>query len=110
MTKANNTSNAFRVTEYGQLIPSVRELVAVDNVSITTSAWSAITVPAGVNCKSIIAKTRNNNNWLLGAITNATEYMTMDGVLEIAIAQSPGATLFYAKAAVNDTLEIAFFD
>jgi hypothetical protein len=29
---------------------------------------------------------------------------------EIAIAAAPGTVLFYAKAAVNDTLEVAFFD
>jgi hypothetical protein len=94
----------------GQLIPAVRELVAVDNLSITTSAWTAVSVPASTNCKSILVKTRNNNDWLLAVEDGASEYMTIDGVLEVAIAQGPGAVLFYAKAAVNDTLEVAFFD
>jgi hypothetical protein len=110
MTKAMNNSNAFRQTETGQLIDAVRELVAVSNTSITTSAWSAISVPSGVNCKSIVVKTRNGYNWLMAVEDDATEYMTMDGAFEVAIAQAPDTVLFYAKAAVNDTLEVAFFD
>ena len=110
MTKAFNKSSAFRYNEQGQLIPAVRGLVAVSATAITTGSWSAISVPASANCKSIIAKTRNNNSWLLATVADASEYMTIDGVLEVAIAQGPGAVLFYAKAAANDTLEVAFFD
>ena len=110
MTKANNTSNAFRETEHGQLIPAVRELAAVETFSITTAAFTAITVPGGINCKAILAKTRAGNDWLLGTTSTATKYLTVDGTFELSIAAAPGTVLFYAKAAVNDTLEVAFFD
>jgi len=110
MTKARNKSSAFRYNEDGQLIPAVRELVAIDNISITTSAWTAVSVPAGVNCKSVIVKMRDSTNWLLATTDDASEYMTIDGALEVAVAQGPDTVLFYAKASVNGTLEVAFFD
>ncbi|MCK9351048.1 MAG: hypothetical protein WCQ69_09880 [Bacteroidales bacterium] len=110
MTKAMNESNAFRHTETGQLIDAVRELVAVSNTSITTASYTAISVPVGINCKSVLVKTRAGNNWLMATSASPSAYMTMDGAFEVAIAQAPGTVLFYAKAAVNDTLEVAFFD
>ena len=110
MTKAKNDSNPFRDTSRGQQIPAVRELVGVSNTSITTDEWAPISVPAGLNCKAITVQTRNGESWLMGAEDSASEYITVDVPFSLDIAQGPTTVLFYAKAAVNDTLEVAFWD
>lgn len=106
----SNESNRFRADQDGNIINAVREIADVKTFALTTSAWTPIIVPTGVNCKSIVAKTRSENAWRLTKAGDG-DYMKIDHVFELDIAQGPGVQLFVAMAdATNDTLEVLFLD
>ena len=104
-------SRAFRVTEQGQLISATREISNITNVVLGLVDWSEIVVPAGVNCKGVVIQSRAGNAWRLGISDGAAAYLSVDGVLSMAIAAGPGTSLFWARAdTVADVLEIMFLD
>ena len=75
-------------------------------VDINSSTYTAIPLPTGVNCKSLILKTRAGGNWLLATSASPTAYMTVTGPLSLSLVAFAGATICYAKGTVSDTLEV----
>jgi hypothetical protein len=82
---------------------SVINVCAVD---ITSAAYTAVAVPAGLGCKAFIAKSRAGNTWYCADSAAPTAYMTLDTPLACNCVGFEGQVLFYAKGSAADTLEI----
>jgi len=95
----------------GSAIQAVSSVIRVQNVSITSASYVAITLPPEVYCKSIYIKTRSGNSWRLATQSNPSAYMLVDFNMSLAIVAYPGKTIFYAIAdSASDTLEIIYMD
>ena len=84
--------------------------LAVATVTLNASTYVAVTLPAGVSCKSVSAKTRSGNNWYFASSASPTDYMTLAGMLTLSIVANAGETLFYVKGSTSDTLELVYLD
>lgn len=84
--------------------------VHVFTVAIDNSSWTAIPLPAGVDCDTALCKCRTNTNvWKLASLSGGSPYITFEaaGALAVDIAKNAAATLFYIQGtAATDTFEV----
>lgn len=78
----------------------------VFSVEINSSTYTAIVLPTGVNCKSLVIKTRSGGTWLLATSASPTAYMTVTGPLSMSLVAFAGDVICYAKGSISDTLEV----
>lgn len=81
-------------------------IAGVFTLDINAGSYTAMALPAGVNCKSLILKTRSGSTWLLATSDNPTAYMTVTGPLSLSLVAFAGCTICYAKGTISDTLEV----
>lgn len=71
------------------------------NVSITNTAYTAVSLGATQRAKSIVAKTRGGTAWLVSDVAAGTTYFTVPANTSLAIEFNrtihPGEVLFYAE-------------
>lgn len=79
----------------------------VFTVAIGTSAFVAVALPAGVDCKSLVLKTRSAETWLLATSASPGEnYQTITGPLSLSIVAFAGDIICYAKGTAIGVLEV----
>ena len=107
-----NKFTAYRLDERGRVIHSAVSIVEIQEVSIVDSAFTLITIPNDVACKSLLVKIRGGGTWLLSLDIGGSTYLTVSfNHLSLDIAGAPGEALFYAKSASGSkTLEIMYID
>lgn len=78
--------------------------------AIDNSSWTAITLPAGITCKSSLGKCREaTNKWYLSHLSDGSIYSTFEaaGSFVLDIEKTKAAVLYYVKGtAANDTFEV----
>ena len=83
--------------------------VEVFETSISSAAWTAITLPAGINCDSALCKCRlSTTSWKLSHLSTGTPYFTFEagGSFTLDIDKDAGDILFYVQPSTNDTFEV----
>ena len=84
--------------------------VEVFVTAIDNSSWTAITLPAGVDCKSAMGKCRSaTNKWMLSHASDGDPYITFEAAGSF-VADVEGVTasiLYYVKGTeASDTFEV----
>jgi len=93
--------------DYTVDVPEVKH-VHVFVVSVLSASWTAIQIPAGHHCESVLAKCRTSTyTWQLSHADGGA-YITFEagGSLSLDIDANAGDTLFYIKSSTNDTFEV----
>lgn len=91
-----------------RVIQSSEIVDSVVNTTINGSTYTAIALPAGASCKSLIARARSGQPWYLATSSNPSTYFTCLGSLAINLVANAGETIFYALGSGADTLEVLF--
>jgi hypothetical protein len=104
-------SLAYRKDANSRVIPSGTSIRDITNTTIKDNTWEVISVPAGINCKSVLIVTRGNVVWKISHLVAGTRYLTVRAPLMIDIAGIPLEVLFYAQSDSGDqVLEVLFLD
>lgn len=95
----------------GKTIQACNNIVAISNISITSSSYVAITIPADKHCKGIYIKTRSGNYWRLATSASPSTYAKITNPISFDLVASELTTIGYARAdSTSDTLEIIYVD
>lgn len=81
-------------------------IAGVFTVDIQAGGFTAVALPADIDCKSLVLKPRAGSSWLLATAANPTAYMTVTGPFSLSLVAVAGETICYAKGTVSDTLEV----
>lgn len=103
--------NLMPVDERGRVVQAGTTIRHIDNISINTSTYVAITVPTDVFCKAIMIQTRAGNAFRLATSATPTNYASISGPMSFNIKQKDGYVVGYVRAAsTSDTLEVIYLD
>ena len=98
----------YRLDGNGNVIAAAVRVMDVLATSISSSAWTAITLPTGTNSKAILCQLRNSNSaWQittfdeLSASATTGNYATLKGTVTMDIAGEAGETLFYVRSSAG---------
>lgn len=94
----------------GDRFSSINSLTSILNVTINTSTYVAVTIPAATYCKSFLMQTRDGSPFLLALSASPTNYATINQPLALDFAGKPGTVIAYVKATVAGTLEVILGD
>jgi hypothetical protein len=95
----------------GRRVQGGSEIPVIKNVSINTSSYSAVTLPADTFCKAVMLKTRAGKSFRIATSDSPTEYARIDNPISFNVVLEGGDTLCYVRADTEaDTLEIIYLD
>lgn len=101
----------YRTDANSRVILAGSAIRDITNTTIEDNTWTAISVPVGINCKSILAVTRGNVIWKVSHLVTGARYLTVRAPLTVDIAGIPAEILFYAQSESGDqTMEVLFLD
>lgn len=90
--------------------PTPITAIQVFETAIDNSSWTAITLPAGIECKSALGKCRAaTNKWYMSHLADGSKYVTWEaaGSFTLDIETVKAAILYYVKGtAASDTFEV----
>lgn len=93
------------------LVSSGTKVVQILNVSVSDSAWTAITLGATDTCRAVEVGLRSGDGWKLAYESTGAKYRTIIRNISIDIIKSEEDVLFYVQTASgNDTLECILLD
>lgn len=94
-----------------ELVSSGTKIVQILNVSVSDSAWTAITLGAEDSCRAVEVGLRSGDGWKLAFESTGARYRTITKNIGVNIIKSKEDTLFYVQTALGSgTLECILLD
>lgn len=91
-------------------VPPPLTAIQVFTTAIDNSSWTAIPLPAGIDCNTALGKCRSaTNKWLMSHASGGSPYITFEaaGTFVVDIEKTEAGTLYYVKGTVaSDTFEV----